>query len=100
MNVKGFNREDEHIFHRYFDLRLFISLGAAIMPVVIPLFIWGIGVESRLVVQQEQIKALVEDQRRQDERYTAVTTAMREDMREMNRKLDRLIEGQSSNRGR
>jgi len=98
MNVKGFNREDEHIFHRYFDLRLFISLGAALMPMVIPLFIWGIGVESRLVVQQEQIRLLMEDQRRQDERFTAAVSGMRDDVKELSRKLDRLVEMQPRQR--
>lgn len=98
MNVKGFNREDEHIFHRYFDLRLFISLGAALMPVVIPLLIWGIGVESRLVVQQEQIRLLMEDQRRQDERFTAAVSGMRDDVKELSRKLDRLVEMQPRQR--
>lgn len=98
MNVKGFNREDEHIFHRYFDLRLFISLGAALMPVVIPLFIWGTGVESRLVVQQEQIRLLMEDQRRQDERFTAAVSGMRDDVKELSRKLDRLVEMQPRQR--
>lgn len=99
MNPQEFNSEDLSVFHRYFDLRLFLSLGAAMVPVVIPLFIWGIGVENRGVVQQEQlkmqqeqIKMILEDQRRQDQRSNDVVNTLRGDLKDLAQKLDRLIE--------
>lgn len=92
MNPQEFDSEDLSVFHRYFDLRLFLSLAAALIPVVVPLFIWGISVESRLVLQQEQLRLMTADQMRQDSAMKEVALSFREDIREVARKLDRLIE--------
>ena len=83
---------DETVFNKYFDMRLFLSFMAALLPVILPLFMWGIGVENKLVLHSEQIRLIMEDQRRQDTRTEQLVTNLREDLKDVSRKMDRLLE--------
>ena len=62
-----------------------LTLAAAVMG-------WGAAMDRRLAVLEEKTAATVIDQKRQDERLESAVSSLRDDIKELLRKMDRFVE--------
>lgn len=86
----------------HLDKRVNVGHLLTTLAMAIAAFTWAGAMDRRVAVLEEKAATHVIDQRRQDEVLERAINAMREDMREVARKLDRLVEagGHMSSRGK
>lgn len=91
-HVAEFDEEDQSIFHKYLDIRLVASFFVGMLPLLLALATWGIGLERTVAVHAERIAQITEEHRQMSANRASELAAVRDDYRELNRKLDRLME--------
>lgn len=84
------DRRDEAAWH--LDKRVNIGHLAATLTLAVAIVGWGAAIDRRLAVSEEKLAAMQLDQGKQDARLESVVIQLRDDMKEMIRKLDRLVE--------
>ena len=84
------DRRAEAAWH--LDKRVNLGHLAATLTLAVAIISWGSAIDRRLAVSEEKLATMQLDQGRQDARLESVVIQLRDDMKEMIRKLDRLTE--------
>ena len=69
----------------HLDKKVNISVIIAILMLAISIFVWGSKIEQRVAIVESATA-------RQDQEFRRYVVEMREDVRELSRKIDKLIE--------